>query len=215
MKPIIALAAILSTLLPSRVLAEPQPTLLPYPTRLQIAPIVVIDPGHGGDDWGATADIKESKIVLAIGLQTAKILEVHGVKVRLTRDGDYFVSLPRRVKISQESNAKIFVSIHANWYSNNQAMGVETYGDRNLATSIQSSIIDRTAAVDRGVKSAKFHVLRKSSIPAALVEVGFVSNKLEGALLGTVEYQNRMADAIARGILKYLNIEYKLVPARV
>jgi N-acetylmuramoyl-L-alanine amidase len=56
---------------------------------------------------------------------------------------------------------------------------------------------------------------RKSAIPAALVETGFISNKLESALLATPEYRNRMADAIARGILQYLNIQYKLVPAKI
>jgi N-acetylmuramoyl-L-alanine amidase len=213
-KPIITLATILSTLMPIRALAEPQATALPFPTRLPAA-TVVIDPGHGGDDWGATGEQQESKIVLAIGLQVAKILEAHGVKVKLTRDGDYFISLARRVEISQESKANIFISIHANEYSNPGAMGVETYGDVSLAQPIQDAIVSRLAAVDRGIKSARFYVLRKSSVPAVLVEVGFVSNKLEGALLGTVEYQNRMADSIARGILKYLGIEYKLVPAKV
>jgi N-acetylmuramoyl-L-alanine amidase len=133
------------------------------------------------------------------------------VKVKLTRDDDRFISLARRVEISQESKPNIFVSIHANEYSDTEVMGVETYGDRSLARSIQDAIVSRSGVVNRGVKSARFYVLRKSLVPAALVEVGFISNSLEGALLGTKEYQNKLADSIARGILKYLGIGYKLV----
>jgi N-acetylmuramoyl-L-alanine amidase len=181
-------------------------------------PVVVIDPGHGGADWGATDGNKEKDAVMAIGSQVAKILEIHGVKAILTRNGDYFISLDRRVEIARESKADLFVSIHANYFEREEAMGVETYsygtGSR-LAELIQRSIVSRLAVVDRGTKTARFLVLRKSVIPAVLVETGFISNKLEGAMLATPEYRNRMADAIARGILQYLGIEYKLVPGRL
>lgn len=181
-------------------------------------PVVVIDPGHGGADWGATDGNKEKDAVMAIGSQVAKILEIHGVKAILTRNGDYFISLDRRVEIARESKADLFVSIHANYFEREEAMGVETYsygsGGR-LAELIQQSIVSRLAAVDRGTKTARFLVLRKSVIPAVLVETGFISNKLEGAMLATPEYRNRMGDSIARGILQYLGIEYKLVPARL
>jgi N-acetylmuramoyl-L-alanine amidase len=188
------------------------------PQSISKQPIVIIDPGHGGKDWGATNGIKEKDAVMAIGAQVAKMLEVHGVKPILTRSGDYFISLDRRVEIARESKADLFVSIHANYFDRPEAMGVETYsygsGSR-LADMIQQSIIRRLGAVDRGTKTARFLVLRKSTIPAVLIETGFISNKLESAMLATPEYRNRMADAIARGILEYLGIEYKLVPARV
>lgn len=185
-------------------------------------PIVIIDPGHGGADWGATDGNKEKDAVMAIGAQVAKILEAHGVTAILTRNGDYFISLDRRVEIARESQGDLFVSIHANYFERPEAMGVETfhYGSgEKLAGLIQQSIVSRLAVVvgrasplvNRGVKTARFLVLRKSSIPAVLVETGFISNKLEGALLGTPEYRNRMADAIARGILQYLGLDYKLV----
>lgn len=188
------------------------------PQPIPSKPVIVIDPGHGGADWGATDGNKEKDAVMAIGSQVAKILEAHGIKAILTRNGDYFISLDRRVEIARESKADLFVSIHANYYDRPEAMGVETYsygsGGR-LAEVIQRSIVRRLAVVDRGTKTARFLVLRKSTIPAVLVETGFISNKLESALLATPEYRNRMADGIARGILEYLGIQYKLVPARV
>lgn len=180
--------------------------------------VIVIDPGHGGADWGATDGLKEKDAVLAIGKTVAKILESHGVKTILTRDRDYFISLDRRVEIARESKADLFVSIHANYYERPEAMGVETYsyglGSR-LAQSIQQSIVNRLAVVDRGTKTARFLVLRKSTIPAVLVETGFISNKIECALLATPKYRAQMADAIARGILQYLGIEYKSVPVKI
>lgn len=188
------------------------------PQAIPKQPVIIIDPGHGGADWGATDGIKEKDAVMAIGAQVAKILEARGLKAILTRNGDYFIGLDRRVEIARESKADLFVSIHANYFEREEAMGVETYsygmGDR-LATVIQQSIVSRLAVVDRGVKTARFLVLRKSTIPAVLVETGFISNKIECAMLATPEYRNRMADAIARGILQYLGIEYKLVPGKV
>ncbi len=177
-----------------------------------VAPIVVIDPGHGGADSGAVDGNNEKDAVLAISLQVAKILERHGVKVILTRNGDYFVGLDERVKISDQAKADIFVSIHANYYDRPEAMGVETYHygkGEELAQAVQKSIVNRLAVVDRGVKSARYLVLRKSNIPAILVETGFISNKIEGAMLATPLYRKRMAEAIARGILKYLAIDYR------
>ncbi len=210
-RTIIAGLTIISILLPiASHAAAPQP--------IPKQPVIVIDPGHGGEDWGATDGIKEKDAVLAIGSQVAKILELHGLKAILTRNGDYSIGLDRRVEIARESKADLFVSIHANYFDREEAMGVETYsygsGSR-LAELIQQSIVSRLAVVDRGTKTARFLVLRKSIIPAVLVETGFISNKLESALLATPEYRNQMADAIARGILQYLGIEYKLVPTRL
>jgi N-acetylmuramoyl-L-alanine amidase len=136
----------------------------------------------------------------------------------LTRKGDYFVGLNERVEIARKEKADLFVSVHANYFNREEAIGVETYsygkGDR-LATVIQRAIVQRLAVVDRGTKTARFLVLRKSAIPAVLVETGFISNKVEAVLLSTPEYRIRMGDAIARGILEYLGLEYKLIPAKI
>lgn len=192
-------------------------TLCPMVARAQQPPspmpIVTIDPGHGGADWGATDGIKEKDAVLAISLKVAEILRVHGVRAVLTRNGDYFVPLDDRVKISEQNRSQLFVSIHANYLNRPEARGIETWiapsRDSRLAVLIQSSIVRRLGAVDRGVKSARFLVLRKSVVPAVLVETGFISNQIECTLLKTPEYRYRMADAIARGILEYLGIQLK------
>jgi N-acetylmuramoyl-L-alanine amidase len=205
----VGIATILSIALPIQINAQTPPK----------TPIVVIDPGHGGQDFGAWDGNKEKDAVLAIGLQTAKILDAHGVKTILTRDRDIFIPLDRRVQIAKETKADLFISIHANYFEKEEASGVETYyygaSSHPLATTIQTAIVNQLKPRDRQVKTARFLVLRKSPIPAVLVETGFISNKLESALLATPEYRNRMADAIARGILRYLNIQYKLVPAKI
>lgn len=173
--------------------------------------VVVIDPGHGGRDVGAVGinGIKEAEIVLDISQQVAKILEQNGVQVVMTRTDDREIELEPRVQLAERVNASLFVSIHANAInmSRPDVNGIETYyysrGWR-LAYTIHNSILQATGARDRGVRQARFYVLRETSMPAVLVETGFVTGAEDAPQLANPAYRKVMAEAIARGILQYI-----------
>lgn len=194
--------------LPSDSVAIAVPEAKPYPTtRL----VILVDPGHGGKDPGAIGigGLQEKGVVLSIGLEVAKILEQRGVQAVLTRADDRYVSLADRVAQAERVNATAFVSIHANsiGLSQPQVNGLETYyydTGYSLARSIHRSILSRINVRDRGVKQARFYVLRKSSMPAALVEVGFVTGSVDSRNLANANYRKQMAEAIALGIISAL-----------
>ncbi len=173
--------------------------------------LVVVDPGHGGKDSGAPGlgGLLEKDVVLPISKRVAAILEQNGVQAVLTRDSDYFVELQGRVDIADRANATLFVSIHANSVDNRPDVnGLEVYyydSGYGLAEVVRRSILQNISTIkDRGTRKARFYVLRKSSMPSILVETGYMSGREDNPRLGTTEYQNRMAEAIARGVLRYL-----------
>ncbi len=173
--------------------------------------LVVIDPGHGGKDPGAPGlgGLLEKDVVLPIGKRVASILEQNGVQAVLTRDSDYFVELQGRVDIAERVNATLFVSVHANSVEGRPDVnGLEVYyydSGYALAEAVRSNILQNIGTLkDRGTRKARFYVLRKSSMPSILVETGYMSGREDNPRLGTPEYQNRMAEAIAYGILNYL-----------
>jgi N-acetylmuramoyl-L-alanine amidase len=173
--------------------------------------VVIIDPGHGGKDPGAIGlgGIREKDIILPISRRVAEILQQNGVQVIMTRKSDYFVSLPGRVEMAERANASVFVSIHANsaGAGRTEVSGLETYYYDNgldLARIVHSNILQRLNVRDRKVRRARFYVLRKSSMPSILVETGYLTGREDIANLQTSGYQNQMAEAIARGILQYL-----------
>lgn len=186
------------------------------------AKIIVIDPGHGGNDPGAgRADgPKEKELTLKIGLKVRDMLQSYGYTVIMTRDGDYHldkdvdVDLRKRAAIANNNNADLFVSIHIN-SAGPTAKGSETYyhttntlggKSKALATSIQNKLFNYLAlsSFNRGVKTADFSVLRNTTMPAVLTEVAFISNPNEEALLITDAFQTKAAKAIVDGILDYL-----------
>ncbi|MEH2193748.1 MAG: N-acetylmuramoyl-L-alanine amidase [Nostoc sp.] len=173
--------------------------------------LVVIDPGHGGKDSGAPGlgGLLEKDVILPIGKRVAAILEQHGVQAVLTRDADFFVELQGRVEIAQRVNATAFVSIHANSVDNRPDVnGLEVYyydSGYDLAEVVRNTILQDIGTIkNRGTRKARFYVLRKSSMPSILVETGYMTGREDNPRLATREYQNQMAEAIARGILKYL-----------
>jgi N-acetylmuramoyl-L-alanine amidase len=173
--------------------------------------VVLIDPGHGGKDPGAVGlgGLREKDILLPISKRIAQVLQQNGVQVVMTRDSDYFVTLPGRVKLAERANADIFVSIHANAVGpgRSDVSGLETYyydSGLGLARTVHNSILQSVNVKDRGVRRARFFVLRKSSMPSILVETGYLTGRDDNAKLRSSAYQNQMADAIARGILQYL-----------
>ncbi|MEY3333220.1 MAG: hypothetical protein RLZZ176_1520, partial [Cyanobacteriota bacterium] len=173
--------------------------------------VVMIDPGHGGQDPGAIGigGVREKDIILPIGQRVADILELNGIQVIMTRDSDYFVSLPGRVAMAERANADVFVSIHANSAGANrpEVSGLETYhyeSGLTLARIVHSKILQSLNVRDRNVRKARFYVLRKTSMPSILVETGFITGREDVANLTNSTYQNQMAEAIAQGIIQYL-----------
>jgi len=173
--------------------------------------LVVIDPGHGGKDSGAPGlgGLLEKDVVLPIGKRIATILQQNGVQAVLTRDADFFVELQGRVDIADRVNATLFVSVHANSVdSRPDVNGLEVYyygSGYGLAETVRNTILQNISTIkDRGTRKARFYVLRKSSMPSILVETGYMTGREDNPRLGNSDYQNRMAEAIANGILKYL-----------
>jgi len=191
--------------------AKPENNPLPRRTTRKGKLLVMIDPGHGGKDAGAIgiAGVQEKDIILPISLRIAKILQENGVETVLTRDSDYFVTLPGRVEMAQRTGADIFVSIHANSAGLNrpEVSGLETYyydSGLELARTVHNKILQNVNVKDRRVRKARFYVLRKNSIPSILVELGYLTGEEDVANLQRSTYQNQMAQAIAQGILQYL-----------
>ena len=176
--------------------------------------VVVIDPGHGGKDAGAIGigGLREKDIILAISLQVAASLQQQGIQVVMTRSDDRFISLEGRVQMARQARASVFVSIHANSISLRRpdVNGIETYyfSSQRLAQAIHYSILQNISTPDRRVRQARFYVLRNNSMPAALVEVGYVTGAGDASRLASPAYQRQMAEAIARGILLYLRQNY-------
>ena len=192
---------------------------------------VTIDCGHGGVDKGASGRYSHEKnITLRIGVRVAQILRSCGYRVNLTRTRDVFVPLQERCRSQRSSRSDLFVSIHINAAKDRSLSGVETFaltpagapstsggkpetsrfnGNRFdgenlfLAYSIQSALLRRTGAVDRGVKRARFAVLKDINAPGVLVELGFLSNPREERLLNDGAYVEKLARAIAEGIIRY------------
>ncbi|KST64884.1 N-acetylmuramoyl-L-alanine amidase [Mastigocoleus testarum] len=173
--------------------------------------VVIVDPGHGGKDPGAIGigGLREKDVILPISQKVAEILEKNGVQAILTRKSDYFVSLKGRVQLAERANANVFVSIHANSLGRSRPdiSGLEVYyynSGYGLAQSVRKRILKTVNVRDRRVRKARFYVLRKSSMPAILVETGYVTGREDAAKLRQQWYRNKMAEGIARGILDYL-----------
>ena len=181
--------------------------------------VIVVDPGHGGSNPGAVANnSKESDNNLAVALKLRDKLVQAGATVLMTRDSDRTVGseglslseeLGARVTIAEENHADIFVSIHSNDNSDSSIKGAMTFYQNGksstLASEIENSLVTETGAVDKGTSSANFHVLRNTSMPSTLVEMGFVSNKEEASQLNSDSYRNKLAQGIFTGIVNYFN----------
>jgi len=252
-------------LLSSHILADPprvilelgQVKVVPTPAPVQLRPElsdppIVIDPGHGGDDIGATSrnDLKEKDLVLAIARRLERELSRRGHTVRLTRSGDEARALTDRTALANRLEAKVFVSLHANASTVSSVRGAETYymsldssatdeaaaatadvensvasesnhtgldlilwdlaqaevlnESAGLALAIQQRLNQLMGLRDRGVKQAPFVILTGATMPAVLVEIGFLSNPNEAHRLGQAEHQQLIAEALASGIEEFL-----------
>lgn len=174
--------------------------------------LVVIDAGHGGSDPGAISVTKkkEKDFNLAIALKVEQLLKNETeFDYVLTRSSDTYPTLKDRVKIANDLNADIFISIHANSGSAT-ASGVETYYTRKesiaLANVMHKHLVSSSGLTDRKVRSKSLHVTRETKMPAVLLECGYLSNPKDDAVLYSESFQNSVADGVIKGIKEYLGI---------
>jgi N-acetylmuramoyl-L-alanine amidase len=179
--------------------------------------IVCIDPGHGGPDPGAVSPegIQEKRITLTVAKRVAEYLKRAGVQAVLTRDTDKELvagpgssaELGARAKVANDAKADYFVSIHCNAASTPDAEGFEVYcypgsiKGAMLATKIADAYALASGLKRRKVDTANFQVLRDTAMPAALIELGFLTNKTDCALLKEPAFLDKCALGIAFGIL--------------
>ncbi len=167
---------------------------------------VVIDAGHGGFDRGGIPGqrVPEKTMTLDVAQQLKAVLTAYGYRVVMTRDSDVFVPLGTRVAIANSYPDAIFVCIHFNAAPRRSANGIETYFYSSqslpLASAIHYYVAGGAPTPNRGVRRRGFYVLRKTTIPAVLVECGFLTNAGEAQYAQSSAYQQKLAEEIGRGI---------------
>ncbi|MFD1018869.1 N-acetylmuramoyl-L-alanine amidase [Thalassobacillus hwangdonensis] len=174
--------------------------------------LIVIDAGHGGRDVGAIgiSGVFEKDVTFSTASRLKEKLELAGAKVILTRDSDRYLSLSGRSVLSNLSKADAFLSLHYNSAPQfPSASGIGTYyyhnHNRALAQTLQTEMVRATGLRDRGVTHGNFHVVRETSGAAVLLELGFISNRLEEQLVQTYGYQSKLASGIVKGLENYFN----------
>jgi len=186
---------------------------------------IVIDAGHGGVDPGAVSaeGVLEKEITLRIAKELEYLLKRAAVYVIMVRHDDYDLAdssetnllqrkrqdLKRRVQIAEDANADLYISIHANYFPSPRWSGAQTFyyegssASQQLAKTLQTELVRSLGPNNRLARPGDFRVLRDTTMPAAMVEVGFLSNPREAQLLSQEGYQKRVAAAIFSGLLRY------------
>ena len=208
-----------------------RPVLYPATVPRSKVRAITVDMGHGGNDPGAIGAIsKEKMITLKVGRKVAEILRAYGFTVHCTRNSDVQIPLNSVAQLQKKHKSDLFVSIHVNSAKNKTISGLETFcltpagaassnggkvswtahpGNRQdaanmlLAWNIHRQLLSRTGAVDRGVKRARFAVLKDITVPGVLVEIGFISNRAEERKLNDPKYIEKIARGIAEGIAAF------------
>ncbi|AKG73895.1 N-acetylmuramoyl-L-alanine amidase family protein [Salinicoccus halodurans] len=167
---------------------------------------IVLDPGHGGKDPGATSvsDINEAQIVYNIADKLRNRLEESGAEVILTREEGQFVSLDDRKK-----EGDLFISLHSDAMDDPSITGFTTYyaypNQKEFAASLNASLDEYSFFHNRGNREYGYQVIWQLDYPAALIELGYLSNRFDDHTITEAAYQDRMTEAILRGIDNYLN----------
>lgn len=204
--------------------------------KSDIFPVVVIDPGHGGQDSGATVNgILEKDITLDVAQRVDRVLQGQGLATVMTRVGDGYISLAERVALTNKVPECIFVSIHFNEGGKATSTGIETYyadhqatpakplvswlpflqraslqmpnvESQSLAGFVQDALVARTHAANRGTKVGQYFVIANVRHPAILVEGGFLSNKDDINKLASTDYREQIAAAISEGVFRYREV---------
>lgn len=214
-----------------------KPATEPKTAQASAAPgpfaVVILDPGHGGQDSGAMCGgILEKDLTLDVARRIDRLLDSEGISTLMTRLGDTYVSLADRTAFANRITNCIFVSIHFNEDNKPVASGVETYyaahqitagsfvaswlpflwrplsdspkpESQSLAGFIQEALVARTRAINRGTQARQFFVISNVSSPAVLIEGGFLTNKEDISKLISEDYRDQIAAAVADGILHY------------
>lgn len=193
-------------------------------TPLQISPLVkplvILDPGHGGRDVGTQSISKPRYQEKHLNLTTAQFVKTfllqQGYQVWMTREEDVFVSLEKRATLANQRNPVIFVSIHYNSAPSAEANGIEVFyyqskenkertdKSKRLAQIILKNALSQTRANSRGIKAGNYAVIRETTMPAVLIEGGFVTNEAELQKLKDPLYLKKIAWGITQGINEYL-----------
>jgi len=215
----------------------PQPllphTAPPHQKKPEPFSLVILDPGHGGQDSGAMAgSVLEKDLTLDVVQRVDRLLGPQGISTLLTRTGDSYVSLSERAQLINRASKAIVVSVHFDEGPRPDVSGIETYfaaqqntgvptiaswlpflqkianvqanvESQSLAQFIQQQLVAKTQAINRGTKAEQFYVLANVRHPAVLVEGGFLTNKNEIGKLADANYREQLAVAISDGILKY------------
>lgn len=186
----------------------------------KLGPLIIIDPGHGGEDRGTESPFKPSYQEKSLTLTTSRMvrdfLKQMGYQTQMTRNDDTFIPLKMRATIANEAKSALFVSIHYNSAPSKDANGIEVFyyqsetdktrmeASKKLASIILSKVIERTQAKSRGVKAANFAVIRETNMPAILIEGGFLTNQEEMQKIKDPAYIKQLALGIAQGVDQYL-----------
>jgi N-acetylmuramoyl-L-alanine amidase len=167
---------------------------------------VVIDAGHGGYDRGGIPGqrVSEKDMTLDVARRLQSVLTASGYRVVMTRDSDVFVPLGTRCAIANANPNAIFVSVHFNSATRSGASGIETYfysrDSLSLASAIHHYVSGGAPSSNRGVRRRGYFVLRRTNMPAVLVECGFLTNPTEAAYAQNASYRQKLAEAIAAGV---------------
>lgn len=181
---------------------------------------IVLDPGHGGHDTGAydPADPAQGDMICTVEAEHAfdiaqraeRILRTKGYSVFMTRKPNSFATLQGRCDFANKFEADIFVSVHLNAHANQKVKGIEVFSypgsidGARLRNAIYAEIMNRLPSWrQRGTKEANFYVLRKTKMPACLVECGFITNIEEEKMLADPEIRQTFAEGIVAGIEAY------------
>lgn len=172
--------------------------------------VIVIDAGHGGKDYGAIRNnVNEKDITLDVSMRLQQVLQNKGYKVYMTRTDDTYVSLEDRTIFTEGINPAAFVSVHVNSCNSESPKGIETHyyheDSVELADAVHQKLIKKIPnTANRGLLKSRFYVINHTTVPAILVEIGFISNAAERAELTTQQRKQATAEAIADGIIEFV-----------
>jgi N-acetylmuramoyl-L-alanine amidase len=213
----------------------PQLETPPAFSEPRVVRTVVLDPGHGGSDKGVVAEsgLCEKDVALAIAKRAKDLLEASGLEVHLTREDDRFLSSEARARVANAGKADLFVSVHANGWFDSDLSGftvevskpppeagsaqdaVRPWGGRDdaaardselLAEIVSRKLTEAEKRPGRGVRSSDWAPLAGATMPAVLVEIGFLTNEDEAKKLGDPDYQGRVAKALADAVREYRDV---------